>query len=338
MIHTAWFLVLGLMLVGYAVLDGFDLGVGILHLVVGRDANDRGRLIDTIGPIWNGNEVWLLAAGGAMVAAFPTLYAASFSGFYLALMVVLWLLILRGLALEFRHQLDNDLWRQAWDVVFSIASLLLALLFGVAVGNMLRGVPFDADGHFQGSFTLMLNPFAVLGGVLGVVTLAMHGAGWIALKTDGELQARARRAQRILTRAAAATLAAFVAASFGVRPDFTHNFTSAPWLAIVPLAGIAGFVALVRYGGREDAKAFAGSVAVVASTLGSAAAGLYPVLLPALPGSAHPGLDIYNTASPEHSLRIALAIYLAGMVIVAIYLARIYRVWRGQTTAYGSGH
>ena len=183
MIHTAWFLVLGLMLIGYAILDGFDLGVGMLHFLVGRTPDERTRLIDTIGPVWNGNEVWLLAAGGAMVAAFPTLYAASFSGFYLALMLVLWLLILRGLALEFRHQLDNHLWLQAWDVVFTGSSLLLALLFGVAIGNVLRGVPLDADGHFQGSFALMLNPFAVLGGVLGVVTLAMHGAGWLAVKT-----------------------------------------------------------------------------------------------------------------------------------------------------------
>src|SRR5262249_52682634 len=228
MIHTLWFIVLGLMLIGYAILDGFGLGGGMVHLFVGRTSGERTRLIDTIGPVWNGNEVWLIAAGGAMFAAFPTLYAASFSGFYLALMLVLWLLILRGLALEFRHQLHNHLWLQAWDVVFAFSSALLAFLFGVAIGNVLRGVPLDADGHFQGSFTLMLNPFAVLGGVLGVVTLAMHGAGWLAVKTTGELQTRSRRLQRVLTWATIALIAAFVAASFAVRPDFVRNFAAMP--------------------------------------------------------------------------------------------------------------
>lgn len=337
MIHTVWFLVLGLMLIGYAILDGFDLGVGMLHLLVGRTSDERTRLIDTIGPVWNGNEVWLLAAGGAMVAAFPTLYAASFSGFYLALMLVLWLLILRGLAIEFRHQLHNALWQQAWDVVFAFSSLLLALLFGVAIGNVLRGVPLDADGHFQGSFALMLNPFAVLGGVLGVVTLAMHGAGWIAVKTTGELQSRARRFQRVLAWATIAVLVAFVAASFAVRPDFVRNFAQLPVLLLVPAAGAAALAGLLRFSGHDDVKAFISSAAVVAAILGSAAAGLYPTLLPALPGSAHAGLDIYNAASPEGSLRIALAIYLTGMVIVAVYLVRIYRVWRGETRTYSSG-
>jgi cytochrome d ubiquinol oxidase subunit II len=337
MIHTLWFLVLSLMLTGYAILDGFDLGVGMLHFLVGRTADERTRLIDTIGPVWNGNEVWLLAAGGAMVTAFPTLYAASFSGFYLALMLVLWLLILRGLALEFRHQLDNHLWLQAWDVVFAGSSLLLALLFGVAIGNVLRGVPLDADGRFQGSFALMLNPFAVLGGVLGVVTLAMHGAGWLAVKTTGDLQSRSRRWQRVLAWTTLSVIVAFVAASFAVRPDFVRNFTAMPVLLLVPIAGLAAFVGVIRFGGHDDAKAFASSAAIIASILGSAAAGLYPTLLPALPGSAHAGLDIYNASSPEGSLRTALAIYLTGMAIVSVYLVRIYRVWRGETRTYSSG-
>jgi len=192
-INTVWFIVLAFMLAGYAVLDGFDLGVGALHLLLGRDPKERGRLIDTIGPVWNGNEVWLLAAGGSMVVAFPHLYAASFSGFYLALMIVLWLLVLRGLGIEFRHLIDHDMWRQAWDVAFSLSSALLALLFGVALGNVLRGVPLDEHGEFQGTFSLMLNWFALLGGVLSVALLSMHGAAWVAVKTEGPLQARARR-------------------------------------------------------------------------------------------------------------------------------------------------
>ena len=266
-----------------------------------------------------------------MVVAFPHLYATSFSGFYLALMLVLWLLLLRGLGIEFRHQIDNDLWRHAWDVAFSLSSGLLAVLFGVALGNVLRGVPLDESGEFRGTFTLMLNPFAVLGGLLSVGVLALHGAGWIALKTDGELQARARAFARTFWWIGMALLAAMVAASFIVRPDFTRNFVEYPWLAAVPLVAVGAAAAIRVYQGREDdLRAFLASGALIASILGSVAAGLYPFLLPALPGSAHPGLDIYNAASPEGSLRIALGVYAFGMALVLVYLVNIYKVWRGK--------
>jgi len=333
-IHTIWFLVLSLMLVGYAVLDGFDLGVGALHLLIGRTREDRRHLMEAIGPVWNGNEVWLLAAGGAMVVAFPSLYASSFSGFYLALMLVIWLLILRGLALEFRHQIANPLWQDAWDVTFSLSSVGLALLFGVAVGNVLRGVPLDADGRFSGSFALMLNPFAILGGLLAVVTLAHHGASWLALKTSGALRDRARAWQRRLMPATVIVVVSLVAASFVVRPEFTANFLAAPLLLVVPALGVFSLAALPWLVGRDDSRAFLASAGVIASLLGSAAAGLYPRLLPALPGSPGPALDIYNTAAPEGSMRIALGIYLFGMVFVAIYLRRVYRIWRGKVAAY----
>jgi cytochrome d ubiquinol oxidase subunit II len=333
MINTTWFIVLAFMLTGYAILDGFDLGVGTLHLILGRNTRERTTLVDTIGPVWNGNEVWLLAAGGSMVVAFPHLYATSFSGFYLALILVLWLLLLRGLGIEFRHQIDDDMWRHAWDVAFSLASALLALLFGVALGNVLRGVPLDADGTFQGSFTLLLNPFSILGGLLSVVVLSMHGAAWTAVKTEGELQQRARRTVKVTWWLSGALLAAMVAASFVVRPDFTTNFTRMPWLLIAPLVGIGGFIGIRRAlaAGRDNAM-FVASAVLIAGILGSVAAGLYPQLLPARPGSAHPGLDIYNAASPAGSLRIALAVYLFGLTLVSIYLVHIYRVWRGKVT------
>src|SRR5512140_157515 len=150
MINELWFVVIALMLTGYAVLDGFDLGVGAIHLFVGRTPEERGAAINAIGPVWNGNEVWLIAAGGALVVAFPTVYAASFSGFYLALMIVLWLLLLRGISIEFRHQVHSRMWHEVWDVTFAVSSALLALLFGVALANVLRGVPLDASGNFQG--------------------------------------------------------------------------------------------------------------------------------------------------------------------------------------------
>ena len=286
MINTIWFLVLGFMFVGYAVLDGFDLGVGTLHLLIGRTTRERGRLIDAIGPVWNGNEVWLLAAGGSMVVAFPHLYATSFSGFYLALMLVLWLLLLRGLGIEFRHQIDHDLWRHAWDVAFSVSSVLLALLFGVALGNVLRGVPLDERGEFQGTFALMLNGFALLGGLLSVALLSMHGAAWIALKTEEPLQSRARRFAGALWWVAMALLAGMTGASFAARPDFTANFAEHPWLNVLPLLTLTAALGIKYYQRREDdRRAFAAGAATIAGVLACVAAGLYPELLPALPGS-----------------------------------------------------
>lgn len=333
-LNTAWFAVLAFTLAVYAVLDGFDLGLGAIHLLLGRTREERERLIDSIGPVWNGNEVWLLAAGGSMVVAFPTLYATSFSGFYLALMLVLWLLLLRGLGIEFRHQIHHAMWEDAWDVVFAGSSLLLSLLFGVALANVLRGVPLDANGEFRGTFALLLNPFALLGGLLSVVTLALHGACWAALRTEGDLQLRARRFARALWLPAAAFLAAMIGASFVVRADFTRNFARYPVLLVVPLAAAAALAVnalAARHG--NDRRAFLASSTYIAAVLASVAAGLYPVLLPASAGSAGAGLDIYNAAAPAHSLRIALFVYLTGLAIVSVYLSYVYRVWRGKATA-----
>ncbi len=333
MINTAWFVVLVLMLGGYAVLDGFDLGVGALHLVLARDERERGLAIDAIGPVWNGNEVWLLAAGGAMVVAFPLLYAASFSGFYLALMLVLWLLVFRGLGIEFRHQVDHPIWRQAWDVAFSVASILLSVLFGVALGNVLRGVPMDRAGNFQGTFTLMLNPFSVLGGVLSLSVLCLHGAAYLAMKTAGPLQSRARAFVGPLWWSSAILAVGMVAASFAVRPDFTGNFGRWPWLVLVPALAIAALVAVrVWSARRDDTKVFLASAASIVGLLGSAAAGLYPRLLPTPYGSPFDGLDIYNTASASGSLWTAMTIYLVGMAIVVVYLVNAFRVWGGKVT------
>ncbi len=333
MINDAWFVVLAAMLTGYAVLDGFDLGTGVLHLLVGRSQRERATLIDAIGPVWNGNEVWLLAAGGSLVVAFPRVYATGFSGFYLALMLVLWLLLGRGLAIEFRHQLDSELWRDAWDVVFAVASTLLAVLFGVAVGNVLHGLPLDANGEFLGSFTLLLNPFSILCGVLSLAVLALHGAGWLALKTSAAVQQRARRYARGLFWAVVVLLAAVVAASFAVRPDFTANFARWPALVLLPVLGLVSLVLLRLWQVREDdRRAFLAGCATIATVLGSVAAGIYPMLLPARPGSAHPGLDVFNSASPASSLRIAMAVYLFGMALVITYLVNVYRVWRGTVS------
>jgi len=331
MINTLWFLVLTLMLTAYAVLDGFDLGVGTLHMILARKPDEREAAIDSIGPVWNGNEVWLLAAGGSMVVAFPHLYAAAFSGFYLALMLVLWLLILRGIAIELRHQIDNPLWHEAWDATFCWSSGLLTVLFGVAVGNVLRGVPFDIEGNFQGSFALLLNPFAVLCGGLSLVALALHGAAYLAMKTDGPLQQRARRSVTPLWVGMVILLAAVTAASFAVRPGFTGNFARWPALALIPLVGVAAAIAIPVFRRRDDDTAtFLSSGTLIVSVLGSAAAGLYPRLLPGLPGAGVSALDIYNSASSTRSMTIALAVALFGMAIVIVYLVNVYRVWQGK--------
>jgi cytochrome bd ubiquinol oxidase subunit II len=338
-IHAIWFAVIGLMLTMYALLDGFDLGVGALHLIVGRTEAERGRAIGSIGPVWNGNEVWLIASGGALVVAFPHAYATAFSGFYLALMLVLWLLILRGVGIELRHQIESPLWRQAWDVTFSGASALLAVLFGVALANVMRGVPFEADGSFVGSFALLLNPFALLGGVLSLILLSLHGAAYLALKTDGEMHDRAWRWVGRLHGPALGGVVLIVAVSFFVRPDFTGNFLRWPVLIVFPLLALAAMVAIEVYRQRRDEqRTFAGTSALIVALLASVFSGLFPNLLPALAGTPNPGLTIYNAAAPERNMQIALAIYLLGMLIVSIYLVRIYRVWRGKVAADAAYH
>jgi cytochrome bd ubiquinol oxidase subunit II len=337
-INAVWFVVLAFMLAGYAVLDGFDLGVGALHLLVPKGDRERETAINAIGPVWNGNEVWLLAAGGSMVVAFPVVYAESFSGFYLALMLVLWLLVFRGLAIEFRHQIDDPLWRQAWDVAFSLASVLLAILFGVAVGNVLRGLPLDASGRFQGTFALMLNPFAIVCGALSLASLSLHGASYLAMKTAGPLRARARAVIPPLWWAVVALVAAVFASSFVVRPDFDANFERWPALGLIPVLALAGVVGVGMCcrsrseADQSDRRVFLASAATIVGLLGSAAAGLFPRLLPTMYGSTGGGLDIYNGASAPGSLRIALAIYVCGMAIVIAYLVHAYRVWGGKVT------
>lgn len=329
--NAIWFIILTAMLAVYAVLDGFDLGVGSLLLLISRDEREREQALASIGPVWNGNEVWLLAGGGAMVVAFPKLYATGFSGFYLALILVLWLLILRGVGFEFRHFEKSPLWRGAWDVAFSIPSLLLAVLFGAAVGNVLRGVPLGPDSYFQGSFAFLLNPFALLAGVLSASCLCLHGAAYLAMKADGSLQDRARKAAIGLWGATLALAIAFIAASFLVRPDFTHNFAQWPFLLIVPLLAVAGFAGVPVFLRRQaDTRVFQSTTLVILGLLGSAAAGLFPRMLPAL--GNHPGADltIYNTAAAPHSLVVALIANVIGMTLVTIYMVYIFRVWQGK--------
>lgn len=328
-LNAAWFVLLGGLLIGYAILDGIDLGVGTLHLALGTDDAERRTNLNAIGPFWASYEVWLIVAGGSMFAAFPRLYAASFSGFYLVLMLVLWLLIGRGAAIEFRSHVENPLWRGFWDVVFCLASLLLALLFGAAVGNVVRGVPLDAQGNFQGSFALTLNPYALLVGVLSVALLSMHGANFIAFKTEHDQQARARRWAGRLWGATAVLTLATSAASVWARPDLAANFARVPVLLMFPLLALAALIAIPRFRRRDaDGSALRAGALLIGSLMASAGASLYPRLLPALGQPGH-GLTIFNAAAPRHDLATALIANLLTMTLVIGYHVVVHRLFHG---------
>jgi len=339
MMPTVWFILLSLMMTVYAVLDGFDFGVGALIPFLCKSEEEREQARFSIGPVWNGNEVWLLAGGGAMFVAFPRLYAASFSGFYLALMLVLWLFMLRGIGYEFRHVVKNPMWTGIWDTAFALSSGLLALLFGVAVGNVLRGVPLNAAGEFQGSFALMLNPSAVVAGLLSVAVLLTHGCAWLVLKTEGDLRDRARKCGIGTSIASAVLAVAFAAGSNLVRPGFYANYMQAPILLVVPMIAIAALVAtplllrLTSTGARFDGRPFISTTLTIIGLLGSAAAGLFPRMLPALGNNPSLDLTSLNTSASTHGLEVALAANLIGMPIVIVYMVIIYRTWRGKVSA-----
>lgn len=326
--NTAWFVLLGGLLIGYAILDGIDLGVGALHLTVGKSDGERRTHLNAIGPLWTGYEVWLVVAGGSMVTAFPKLYAASFSGFYLVLMLTLWLLIGRGAAIEFRSHVANPLWRGFWDFAFCGSSLLLSFLFGAAVGNVIRGVPLDSQGFFLGSFALTLNPYALLVGLLSVVLLAMHGANFLASRTDGAHRARARLWGRRLWYAVAALLIAATFASFRVRESLGANFGRYPFLFFLPMlaAGALTAIAIFQRRGRDGHAGVAGAV-LIGAVMATAGASLYPLLLPVL-GHPSQGLTVFNAAAPRYNLEVAFAVNVIAMSGIIAYHVFIHRLFR----------
>ena len=327
------------MLTIYVLLDGFDLGVGIIHLFAARGDSERRATIASIGPVWDGNEVWLLAAGGALYFAFPGLYAAGFSGFYLALMVVLWLLMLRGISVEFRSHVNNDVWKSLWDATLCGASALLAIFYGVALGNVVRGVPLDRDGFFFTPFWTNFQPgaepgiidwYTVLIGVAALVVLTLHGALWVNLKTTGDLQARARiLAKRLVWVAGNAALVISIA-SFNVQPHLWESFSLRPWLWAFPVIGLAGLLG-VGFSLSVDLEtwAFTGSVVFITGLLCSAAFGLYPTLLPAAPDASR-SLTVFNTAAPRYGLGIGFWWWTPAFLLAVTYSAFTYHRFRGK--------
>jgi cytochrome d ubiquinol oxidase subunit II len=328
-LNTIWFLLVGVLIAGYAILDGFDLGTGVLHLFT-KDERERRVMMNAIGPVWDGNEVWLLTAGGALFAAFPPVYASVFSGFYLAFMLLLVALIFRAISFEFRSKVDSPRWRRWWDVAFGVGSLVPALLYGVAVGNVLRGLEMDAAGV---STTLLglLNPFALLIGLLGLTMFVLHGATYLGLKTEGALQERMRRWAAVAWVGFIALYALATASAYAVSPYLFEHWFSHPltWLffAVLLASCVAGPAAVraSRFG-----RAFTASAAATLSVIALAAVGLYPRLVPARPDLAT-SLTIYNASSTPRTLAVMLVIALVGMPLVILYTVFIYRAFRGKT-------
>lgn len=338
-LEALWFVLLGLMLAGYVVLDGFDLGAGALHLWVARGDLDRRRVLASIGPVWDGNEVWLVAAGGTMFAAFPVLYATAFSGFYLPLMLVLWTLIGRACAIEFRHQVAGVPWRPFWDAVFCVSSALLCLLLGVALGNVIRGVPLGPDGTFFAPFWTdfrargqagVLDGYTLAVGLSSLAALVLHGGLWIALKTDGELQARARRASKAAWAATAFLTAAGGVLTAVVQPHALHRFRDAPAGILLPLAAAVALAAVPRFLGRSrDREAFLCSASFLVLMLGTAAFGIWPYVLPSTLDPAR-GLTAAQAAAAPGTLKLMLAWWIPGMGLAAAYTVFAYRRFKGK--------
>ena len=331
-----WFCLVAVMIAVYVVLDGFDFGAGIVHLFVARSDSERKQILASIGPVWDGNEVWLLAGGGTLYFAFPSLYSSAFSGFYLALMLVLWLLILRGIAIEFRNHIDNPVWRPFWDVVFGGASALLALVFGVALGNVVRGVPLDESGSFFVPFwghPGILDPYTVVIGAAAFCALAMHGCLWVAYKTEGSLSERSRRLGGRLWFAVLLLTLVITYLSFRIQPQLGARFGTSPWGFAFPALALAGLIGVKFWGtSASDLKAFLASAVYLAGMLCSAAYGVFPFVLPSY-GKPDYGLTVYNAAAPHYGLTVGLWWFIPGMLLATGYSIFVYRHTAGKVPA-----
>ncbi len=340
---TFWFCVVAVMVAAYVVLDGFDLGVGIIHLLVSKREDDRKKVIRSIGPVWDGNEVWLLAAGGTLYFAFPLLYASSFSGFYLPLMMVLWLLMLRALGIEFRSHIGQPVWRSFFDVIFSVSSILLAVFFGAALGNVIRGVPLNAEGYFFeplwtnwriGPNPGILDWYTVLTGVAALVILSMHGALYLATKTEGDLNQRARKVATVTWPLVVVLTFVSLVATMGLRPELIANYRAWPVGLLIPLIVFVSLGAMLhlRLTGNDKGAFVCSSIYIVAMLVGAVFA-LYPNVLPAT-NPAY-SLTIHNTAAGSYGLSVGAVWWTIGMMLAVGYFVFIYRMFRGKVTAEG---
>lgn len=329
-----WYVLLGVLIAGYALLDGFDLGVGILYPFIAKTETERNVLRTSIGPVWDGNEVWLLTAGGALFAAFPAVYATVFSGFYLAMMLVLFCLIFRAVSLEYgAKSLTGKPGFRGWDLAFFLGSLVAALLLGVALGNIVRGIPIGLDGEFSGNFFDLLNPLALVIGLTGLAMIIVHGASWAAIKTEGAVRARAAAARSWAHWVFVLLLAVATVCTALIVPEQAKAVVGNP-IGIIALVVLVLGVAVARYAmmRRSDGLAFVGSAVGILGLVGITAVGNYPALVPAI-GTPERSLTIANSASSHLTLLVMLIIACIGVPIVLAYTLLVYKSFWGRVKA-----
>jgi cytochrome d ubiquinol oxidase subunit II len=328
-LNTVWFILIGVLFTGYAMLDGFDLGVGALHLFTRTD-EERRTMLNAIGPVWDGNEVWLVTGGGALFAAFPNVYATVFSGFYLAFVLLLVALIFRAVAIEFRSKQPMRWWRQMWDIGFSAGSLLSSLLIGVAMGNIAWGIPLDERGEFTGTFLSLLGPYPLLLGITTVALFMMHGAIYALLKTDGPLHDKLRGWITNCIIFFIICYATTTMATLLYVPQMAARVRANPWLFSIALLNMLAIANIPReiHRGR-DWRAFLSSCVAMIALMGLFGLEMYPnlVLSNPLPGNS---LSIHNAASSHKTLGIMLTIALTGVPVVLAYTIGIYWIFRGK--------
>jgi len=328
-LNIIWFVLVGVLLTGYAILDGFDLGVGALHLLTKTD-EDRRKSINSIGPVWDGNEVWLVTAGGALFAAFPEVYATVFSGFYIAFMLLLFVLIFRAVAIEFRSKHTSKRWRTLWDIAFSVSSIIIAILMGVALGNIITGIPIGSDKEFTGTFLGLLNPYSILIGITTLSLFMMHGSIYLYMKTDGDLQTKVKNR---VNNTIIFFVICFVTATMATLiyyPNMVNHFKEFPaffLIAILTMLAIANIPREIHLG--REFRAFLSSSASIALLLALFAIGIFPNIVLSNP-NAENSLNIYNSASSQNTLMTMLIIAIIGMPFVVAYTIIIYKVYKGK--------
>ena len=330
-LNTIWFFIVGILLTGYAVLDGFDLGVGALHLLTKEDRHRR-ILLNAIGPVWDGNEVWLVTGGGALFAAFPVVYATAFSGFYLAFMLLLVALIFRGVAIEFRSKRESVRWRRLWDVSFSAGSILSAVLIGVALGNVALGVPLDSEFEYAGGFLDLLHPYALVVGATVVALFIMHGTIFLLMKTEGDLHQQVKGWVRPSIIGFVLLYAITTLLTLLYVPHMTETVRAEPLLIVVPIVSVLAIANIPREAFHERSfRAFLSSCAAMISLMALFGIGLYPRMIYSQPLPEN-SLTIYNAASSDATLKIMLLIAILGVPLVLAYTSGIYWLFRGKVT------
>lgn len=345
-----WYIVLMTMLTVYIILDGYDFGAGIIHLFFAKEEKDKKAITRSIGPFWDANEVWLIAGGGVLFFAFPTLYASSFSGFYLPLIFILWLLIFRAIGLELRGQINNTMWHSVWDKAFGVASLLLALFFGVALGNVIRGVNLGMvtegvslhESHYfflplwnstfspQAEHLGVIDWFTLLLGVISVVSLTIHGASWIIFKTNSGINEKLKKVVFNLNIVLTLLVIVSLLVWHIIEPKPFHNFIKYPWFWIFPLITFIGLFGQFRVKMfKKHGKGFFFSSLFLLGGLSTSVASIFPKVLPST-NDVNPSLTLYNVAAEDYGLSVGIYWFAIAIVLVAVYMVIQYRVFKGK--------